>query len=689
MGLAIHSLALAANVNALNLAPGQAAKPIEKQIPKPQAQKNGCPIFLRKIWRCLRCEKTPLIDEIKGLAKAQGIIQDNQQKIKKILKAIQSIDYSSLKSDIRRIIANMSDQERKSLLETALEEDFRSGQKLLGNHCMQLMTLSQMQSLAKSVSNEFENVQKTAKEFHEIIQNLKKYDVEEARFKLVNHSKEFILCRILKNFINTILVAFNLLELGKEPNTYFETKYLLDIYWRLLEIPVKIIKFIFNIFINPIISFAVVGVGAIISTLSIQIFQKWFKRCPDQLPYCENLTAAIKNGSIKPIYGRDEEINQVLQALAANNDESRKHPLLVGKSGIGKTEMMKSLAWRLANDNVPPALKGKKLFYINCAELIKAANGFDLKDPLEQIMDKVANYRNLIIVFDEADNLVDTLAARFNSILDTSSKKSLYYAIGITTPEKYKEKIETTSLDRRFDVLPVEEATKEQTCMMLQHMIQQRASDIKISPRVFEHIYTQTHQKVPTRCNPDKAMSVMSNAIQKIRHLQNGGDFDQKMHKLRVKRYEEVAKLAREQLNGIAINAKPIQDIKKALDVIDSDIQGIEEKIKDIKENAKAFINLKKQQKWHEEWLEKTSEKIHIDTEKGKKIPEILEKMYLFNSFIFIPQLEKYLSDFAGNLDIEITENMIDEIVNKMANKNKVEVKVNQEIPEGQDVNII
>lgn len=645
-----------------------------KKFPQPKAHpQKPFHIFLKKTIRFLRGEKNILVEEIKKLAKGQGVVE-NKNKIPKVIEAIQSIDYRHLKNDLRKIIAKMTDQEREQLLTTALEKDFKQEQKFLGNQCIQLMTLSNMRSLAKLFNEKFIDVQTTAHAFNAIVQSIKKYDINEVHKKLLINSKQFILFRFIRSLIQTIGAALNLLQLGKEPNTFFETKYMLDIYWKLIEIPFAITKFIFNTIVNPLISLAVVIAGAVISTVAIHIFSKWFKRCPDDLPYCRNLTAEVKNGTVKPIFGREHELDEILQSLAANNDMGRKHPLLIGKPGIGKTELMKGLAWRLSKGTVPKTLKGKKLFYINGGELAKNVSPFDLKDPLEKIMHKIEGQeKELIIVFDEIHALIDKLGERFNTILDTTPH-SLFYAIGITNLKPYEDKIETTSLDRRFKKIKIEEATEKQTRTILQSMVQQQAPEMKTAKKIFNFIYSKTNEKITKRCQPDKAILVLSQAIEKIRHLQYGGSFETELNELSSKKEQLVSRLARKKLHGISINSDKIQNMVQQLNENHKKIEETVQKIAKKKLNAETFVKLKKLRTWHENWLYDMSEKILQNGLKGNKPTAVMEKIYLFNSFILIPHLDSYLDEFAKrkNLKNEIDETMVTDIINRLAKQEMV-----------------
>lgn len=628
-----------------------------------QGEARNPPIypFLRRVIRFLRQEDAPLVTEIKKIAKEN--FGNSAHKITKVLEAINSIDYSPLKHDLRMIIEKMTNDERKSLLSEALRLDFMTDQKFFGHQCLNLITLEELRSLAQDLS-----IKDTAEAFSKIAQISKKYNVEETNLKLAANSKEFFLLRLIKNFIRTIAVACNLLELGKEPNTYFETKYMLDIYWRLIEIPVLIIRFVLAVIINPLISLVVLSVGTTVSAFALHIFNKWFNRCPEQLPYCKNLTAGILDGTVIPTFGREKELEEILGVLAANHEKSRKHPLIIGEQGIGKTEMMNELAWRLVKGSVPDSLKGKKLFILNCAELMKQTSGFALKDPLEEIMGKVGEHQGeLIIIFDEADSLIDTLGTRFNTILDTS-KGSLFYAIGITTPAYYK-KIESTGIDRRFQKFHMEEASKEQTLTILRHIHQQEAPDIKIPKKVFDTIYKQTKDKIKHRFQPDKAVIVMSQALRNVRDLQEGRGLEMELRNHEATNKESASKLSRKKLNVTSVNNQKIQDITQKISGTEAKIKELKEKIEQKRKAFSEYTNLKKLREWHHHWLLTTSEKIDQEIKKDREIDALLEKIYLFNSFILIPELDAYLSDFVvkNDLKVKVEEETISQIVEKLS----------------------
>lgn len=627
--------------------------------------KEQCRNFLQKIVRCLRREQNPLIQEIKNIAMQKIQPINGEEKASKVLEAIKSLDFSTLKADIKKIIEQMSEDDCKKLLIKALREDLQKNQKILGNQCLNFITIQQIRHLSRAVDKEFIDLKTTANEFAKIIQTINRFDIELERTKLQKNSKQFIVFRLISNLLRTIVIAFNLVNLGKEPSTYFETKYMLDIYWRLLEIPIKLIKFIFEVVLSPVKALVTVAVGTVASAISAYLLSHFFNRCPEELPYCKNLTTEIKTGYIRPTFGRERELDEIIQALAANNGTGRKHPMLVGKSGIGKTELMKALAWKLTRNDVPEVLKNKSLFYINSAELIKNQNAFALKDPLEQIRDKIGKHtKDVIIIFDEAHNLVNTMGERFNSLLDTSPD-SLFYAIGITTPDLHKE-FEVNCLDRRFKKISMDEPNEEQTRSILQSMCKLEAKNIKVPKKTLTSIYKKTQDKITNRCQPDKSILVLSEALEKVRNLQNGGEYDLKRQTLLTKKEELSSQLARKKIYG-PLTTK-VRNLTLELQKIDSEIAENIENIRKRKDITHHYLHLKKQLDWHEQWLHKTSESISRDAEAKKTIPELLEKLYLFNNFFLIPEIDTQIQSYiqANNLTVAIDDKIVDEVLSSL-----------------------
>lgn len=70
--------------------------------------------------------------------------------------------------------------------------------------------------------------------------------------------------------------------------------------------------------------------------------------------FTQDFTARARAGKIDPILGRDAEIRQVIDILTRRRQNN---PILTGEAGVGKTAVVEGFALRIAEGDVPPALR--------------------------------------------------------------------------------------------------------------------------------------------------------------------------------------------------------------------------------------------------------------------------------------------------------------------------------------------
>src|SRR5581483_2041173 len=121
--------------------------------------------------------------------------------------------------------------------------------------------------------------------------------------------------------------------------------------------------------------------------------------------YTENLTAKAKAGKIDPVLGRDHEIRQVVDILMRRRQNN---PILTGEAGVGKTAVVEGFAIRLANGDVPPALRAVQLHSLDLA-LLQAGAGVkgEFENRLKGLIEEVKSSPHPIILFiDEAHTMI-------------------------------------------------------------------------------------------------------------------------------------------------------------------------------------------------------------------------------------------------------------------------------------------
>ncbi|HAT10106.1 MAG TPA: type VI secretion system ATPase TssH, partial [Planctomycetes bacterium] len=74
--------------------------------------------------------------------------------------------------------------------------------------------------------------------------------------------------------------------------------------------------------------------------------------------FCTDFTGKAKEGKVDPVFGRDQEIRQIIDILARRR---KNNPICVGEPGVGKTAVVEGLALRVVEGDVPDVLKGVKI----------------------------------------------------------------------------------------------------------------------------------------------------------------------------------------------------------------------------------------------------------------------------------------------------------------------------------------
>ncbi len=110
-------------------------------------------------------------------------------------------------------------------------------------------------------------------------------------------------------------------------------------------------------------------------------------KTPNLDQFTVNLTENAKKGKIDPVLGRDFEIRQMIDILMRRRQNN---PILTGEAGVGKTAVVEGFALRVANGDVPPALKNVTIRTLDLA-LLQAGAGIkgEFENRLKGLIEEV------------------------------------------------------------------------------------------------------------------------------------------------------------------------------------------------------------------------------------------------------------------------------------------------------------
>jgi len=185
--------------------------------------------------------------------------------------------------------------------------------------------------------------------------------------------------------------------------------------------------------------------------------------------FTTELTSIAKD--FDDVIGRDKEIERVMQVLARRK---KNNPVLVGEPGVGKTAIVEGLAKKIALNEVPKQLSGKKIYSLDLGSLVAGTKyRGEFEKRMKTILDALKKEKEPILFIDEIHMIVGAGAAGNGSmdvanLLKPALAKGEIRCIGATTYEEYKNHFEKDrALNRRFQKIDVKEPSIEDTVKIL------------------------------------------------------------------------------------------------------------------------------------------------------------------------------------------------------------------------------
>jgi ATP-dependent Clp protease ATP-binding subunit ClpC len=239
--------------------------------------------------------------------------------------------------------------------------------------------------------------------------------------------------------------------------------------------------------------------------------------------YGRDLTEMARRGKLDPVIGRDDEIKRVMQVLTRR---TKNNPVIVGEAGVGKTAIAEGLAQKIAADDVPDSLKGRKVVALDMGALV-AGSKFrgEFEERLKAVMDEIRQAQGEVILFiDEIHTVVGAGAAE--GAIDASNmlKPALAHGelqcIGATTMDEYRKFIEKDkALERRLQPVFLGEPSVEATIEMLKGLRPRYEAHhkVKITDEALVAAARLSQRYISDRHLPDKAIDLIDEAASKLR----------------------------------------------------------------------------------------------------------------------------------------------------------------------------
>ncbi|HFT3592893.1 TPA: type VI secretion system ATPase TssH [Klebsiella quasipneumoniae] len=236
-----------------------------------------------------------------------------------------------------------------------------------------------------------------------------------------------------------------------------------------------------------------------------------------------DVTAKARDGQIDPVFGRDTEIRQMVDILSRRR---KNNPILVGEPGVGKTALVEGLALRIAEGNVPDALKPVSVRTLDLG-LLQAGAGVkgEFEQRLKNIIEAVQQSPGPVLLFiDEAHTIIgagnQAGGADAANLLKPALARGELRTVAATTWREYKQYFERdAALERRFQMVKVDEPDDDTACLMLRGLKPRYAHHhgVHITDDAVRAAVTLSRRYLTGRQLPDKAVDLLDTASARLR----------------------------------------------------------------------------------------------------------------------------------------------------------------------------
>jgi ATP-dependent Clp protease ATP-binding subunit ClpC len=242
------------------------------------------------------------------------------------------------------------------------------------------------------------------------------------------------------------------------------------------------------------------------------------KSSDSQTPALDNFSRDLiklaEQGKLDPVIGREKEILRIAQILSRRK---KNNPIIIGEPGCGKTAIVEGLAMKIYEGDCPRNLADKRILSLEMTSIVAGTKyRGQFEERMKVIIEELQANPDIIIFIDEIHTIVG--AGNSSGSLDASNifKPALargeIQCIGATTLDEYRKNFEKDgALERRFQKVIVDGATKEETLEILTNLKEkyERFHKVSFSNEVLNACVNLAERYITDREFPDKAIDIL------------------------------------------------------------------------------------------------------------------------------------------------------------------------------------
>lgn len=253
---------------------------------------------------------------------------------------------------------------------------------------------------------------------------------------------------------------------------------------------------------------------------------------------CRDLCQMARDGKVDPVFGRDKELERLVQVLGRRQ---KSNPILLGDPGVGKTALAEGLAYKIVHSNweLPPYLQEKTIWQLDVAAMMA---GTSERGELEKRLTSLLNYlktkkEEIILMIDEIHMVVGAGDGpsrsassggsdsnfTISNLLKPALARGEITCMGATTYNEYRTYfVGDAALERRFQPVFVGEPSSADTLSILEGLrsIYETHHKCIYEDSALRAAVSLSIRYLPERFLPDKAIDLLDEAGSWVRMQQ-------------------------------------------------------------------------------------------------------------------------------------------------------------------------
>src|SRR3989338_4721913 len=238
--------------------------------------------------------------------------------------------------------------------------------------------------------------------------------------------------------------------------------------------------------------------------------------------YTRDLTKDAEAKKLDPVIGREEEIERTIHILSRR---SKNNPLILGEPGVGKTAIVEGIARRIAANNIPDTLKGKRVLALDLGALIGGTKyRGEFEERMKKLTTEIQSMARKIILFVDEVHMVEQAkgaegAMNVSDIIKPQLARGDLQMIGATTWKEYEQYTNPDdALNRRLQPVIVGEPSEEATLSILRGIkdIYEKHHHVRYEDEALKAAVELSKKYIKDRFLPDKAIDLMDEAGAKV-----------------------------------------------------------------------------------------------------------------------------------------------------------------------------